>query len=123
MRWWKWWRRWDEWNWWAEAHPTVYPTPYAPAYVSTLQLLPNLCIYPTQRLIHYLATCLTIRPPLQNAEPVSGGVLGLPVRNLAVGAVVGFELSGDELELLEEDMALCADALRAQVVKFATQAV
>ena len=28
-------------------------------------------------------------PPLQNAEPVSGIVLGLPVRNLAVGAVVG----------------------------------
>ena len=49
--------------------------------------------------------------------------MGLSVRNLAVGAVVGFELSGDELELLEEDMALCADALRAQVVKFAAQAV
>ena len=47
------------------------------------------------------------------SKPVSGIVLGLPVRNLAVGAVVGFELSGDELELLEEDMALRADALRA----------
>lgn len=62
-------------------------------------------------------------PPLQNAEPVSGGVLGLPVRNLAVGAVVGFELSGDELELLEEDVALRADALRAQAVKLSAQAV
>lgn len=53
----------------------------------------------------------------------SGGVLGLPVRNLAVGAVVGFELSGDELELLEEDVALRADALRAQAVKLSAQAV
>lgn len=49
--------------------------------------------------------------------------MGLPVRNLAVGAVVGFELSGDELELLEEDVALRADALRAQAVKLSAQAV
>ena len=45
------------------------------------------------------------------------------MRNLAVGAVVGFELSGDELELLEEDVALRADALRTQAVKFATQCI
>ena len=49
--------------------------------------------------------------------------MGLPVRNLAVGAVVGFELSGDELELLEENVALRADALRAQAVKLSAQAV
>lgn len=53
----------------------------------------------------------------------SGGVLRLPVRNLAVGAVVGFELSGDELELLEEDVALRADALCAQAVKLSAQTV
>ncbi|RQJ96378.1 hypothetical protein COH96_10705 [Neisseria meningitidis] len=53
----------------------------------TVQLLR---IYPAQSFIHYLATCLTICSLLQNAETFSGCVLGLPVRNLAVGAVVGF---------------------------------
>lgn len=49
--------------------------------------------------------------------------MGLPVRNLSVGAVVGFELSGDELELLEEDVALCSAAVGAEGVEFATQCI
>ncbi len=83
----------------------------------------SLCIRPVQSLANYLTNCLTSRRALQNGKTASDGIRGVFVRNLAVGAVVGFELSGDELELLEENMALRADALRTQAVKLSAQAV
>ena len=64
----------------------------------------------------------TVQMPMPS-ESVSGGVLGLPVRDLAVGSVVGFELAGDELELPVEDVALRVAALCAECVEFAAQAV
>lgn len=60
---------------------------------------------------------------MKNGETASDGIWGVFVRDLAVGAVVGFELAGDELELPVEDVALRAAALCAECVEFAAQAV